>query len=64
MEIDLANKKKKELEENITKLLQNFSEETGLKLGSKIEISSFYDKETVRGSYLIYLIYLNVRNPF
>jgi len=61
MEIKLANKKKKELEENITKLLQNFSEETGLQVGKKIEISSFYDQETIKGSYLIYL---NVKNPF
>jgi len=61
MEINLANKKKKELEENITKLLQNFSEETGLQVGKKIEIFSFYDQETIKGSYLIYL---NVKNPF
>ena len=33
MEINLANKKKKELEGNITKLLQNFSYETGLQVG-------------------------------
>ena len=61
MEIKLANKKKKELEENITKLLQNFSKETGLQVGKKIEIFSFYDQETIIGSYLIYL---NVKNPF
>ena len=61
MEITLANKKKEELEKNINKLLQDFCEESGLQLGEKIEISSFYDQETVKGTYLICL---NIKNPF
>ena len=61
MEIRKASEKKELLKNNIIKLLQDFSEETGLKLGDKIEISSFYDVERVKGKYHINL---KIRNPF
>jgi len=60
MDIQKAIHYKKELEQDIKKLLQNYCEETGLKFG-KIEISSFYDIETIKGKYNIQL---NVKNPF
>jgi len=61
MEIQTANKKQKQLKKDIQNLLQDFCEETGLQLGKKMEIESFYDSLKNKGSYTITL---NIKNPF